>query len=516
MDIKKLVGQLFVVGFDGTTMTESLKQLIHEYHIGAVILFNRNIGTLEQLKQLTEDLQKEAKNAGYSEPMLICLDQENGVVRRIDDLLTRFPGGMTLAATGETDISTNVYKASAKELASCGINWNLAPVADVNNNPENPIIGVRSFGDNPQKVADLVVASMKGMQAGGVISCLKHFPGHGDTQVDSHLSLPIIDKSQEELEKTELVPFKAGIKNHCDTIMISHIQFNSVDGRPASLSHKMVTGLLREQLGFDGVVTTDCLEMDAIAKTVGVQEGCYQALLAGCDFLMVSHTLAEQIAAMEYISEKIADKELDVSRVHASIDRIRQLKERYVSWEDEPITLTVSEKENHQHLADETYQKGLTYVDKRSGNHSSAMSDKVLVLFPNEKGMLRVEDIRHSYDFSTLFEKLGSDVQVVLYDKQGLTDSGADLSGLLSNVEMVVLCTVNVMKDDWIVSAAETLPVRTKHIVMRNPYDADLIHNEHIEEIVFTYEPSSFVLEKSVSVLAHELSVSGQMPVKLK
>lgn len=516
MDIKQLVGQLFVVGFDGVSMTESLKGLIHEYHIGAVILFNRNIGTLEQLKQLTKDLQQEAKNAGYSEPLLICLDQENGVVRRIDDVLTRFPGAMTLAAAGDTKIAAEVYEASAKELASCGINWNLAPVADVNNNPKNPIIGVRSFGDDPRKVADFVVASMKGMQAGGIISSLKHFPGHGDTQVDSHLSLPVIDKSQEELEKTELVPFKAGIEADCDTIMISHIQFNSVDERPASLSHKMVTGLLRDKLGFDGVVTTDCLEMDAIAKNVGVSEGSYQALLAGCDFLMVSHTLTEQIAAMDYIAGKIADNELDISRVQTSIERIRQLKQRYFNWEKEPVTLTASEKENHQLLADEIYQKGLTYVSKQSENQLSSTFDKVLVLFPNEKGMLRVEDIRHSYDFSSLFNKLGSEVQVVLYDKQGLTDSEADLSGLLSTVDTLVLCTVNVGKDDWIVSAVKSFSVKIKHIVMRNPYDVDLIQNESIEETVFTYEPSSFVLEKAVNVLTHEFSVSGHVPVKLK
>ncbi len=250
-ELERKIGQLFVVGFDGTTVNPKIKKLIHDYHVGSIILFSRNIGEPEEVLQLTSDLQKEAKKAGYEKPLLICLDQENGVVSRIHKGLTTFPGSMALGATDNPQYAYKIGLATGKELKALGINWNLAPVLDVNNNPDNPVIGVRSFSENAEKVAAFGEAMMKGLQDAGVMTSLKHFPGHGDTNVDSHLDLPVISHEMERLENIELVPFKACIEAGADSVMAAHVYFPAIEPEediPATLSKRVYVDLLRKSL----------------------------------------------------------------------------------------------------------------------------------------------------------------------------------------------------------------------------------------------------------------------------
>ncbi|MEI2401057.1 glycoside hydrolase family 3 N-terminal domain-containing protein, partial [Paenibacillus phytohabitans] len=218
-DLRKKVGQLMVVGFKGIKASDEIKELICEHHVGGIILFARNIGTPQEILSLTNELQQVAKDAGHEHPLLICIDQENGVVRRLGEGTTIFPGAMLLGATGEPEHAYQVGVATGKELKALGINWNLAPVMDVNNNPANPVIGVRSFGESADKVSEFGRMAMKGMQEAGIITTLKHFPGHGDTNVDSHLDLPVISHNINRLEQIELRPFIDSIKAGADTIM---------------------------------------------------------------------------------------------------------------------------------------------------------------------------------------------------------------------------------------------------------------------------------------------------------
>src|SRR5690606_2186935 len=286
MSLRQKIGQLMMIGFHGTRLSEKVQRMIVEDCVGGIILFGRNIGTPEEVLRLTSDLQTCAKTAGHPFPLLISIDQENGVVRRLGKGTTLFPGNRLLGAVDDEKVTRHIARATAEELKRLGINMNLAPGLDVNNNPQNPVIGVRSFGESVDGVIRHGLAFIEGHQAVGVVTTAKHFPGHGDTDVDSHLDLPTVPHGLKRLETVELRPFQEAIDAGVCCVMIAHVffpAFEAEDKVPATLSHSVVTGLLREKMGFNGVVTTDCLEMDAVSKTIGTVEGALRALKAGVD-----------------------------------------------------------------------------------------------------------------------------------------------------------------------------------------------------------------------------------------
>ncbi len=326
-DLRRLIGQLMVCGFPSPYVDSHVEQLIREYHVGNVILFSRNIESFDSTRHLTQQLQQLAQDSGQTQPLLICTDQENGMVSRFSKDVPGFPGNMALGATGDDKWAYSVGHMTGAFLALAGINMNLAPVLDVNNNPLNPVIGVRSFGDNPKRVAEMGVAMIRGLQESNVIACGKHFPGHGDTHVDSHRDLPRIPHHLGRMKRIELHPFEQAINQGLPAIMTAHIVFEQLDADyPATLSPKVLQGLLRETLGFTGVITTDCLEMQAILGTVGVGQGAVMALLAGADMIMVSHHFDLQIEAMNAIYDAVVKGQLPVARLEEAYGRIQRLK----------------------------------------------------------------------------------------------------------------------------------------------------------------------------------------------
>src|SRR5436190_18435868 len=289
MTLEEQIGQLLMVGFWGTTPSLEIIDLIQRYHVGNVILFSRNIHETQQVLELTQKVQEIAKKAGQRYPLLIAIDQENGIVQRLGDIVTIFPGNMALGAIGSEEIAYEVAMATGNELKGMGINMNLAPVVDVNNNPANPVIGIRSFGEDASLVARLGTAMVKGYRAAGIVSCLKHFPGHGDTTIDSHLSLPVIPYTFERLEALELIPFRSGMEAGAESLMIAHIAFPKLmeqNTLPATLSSTIVQGLLRNQLAFKGIILSDCMEMEAISETFGTERGVVMAVKAGIDLVL--------------------------------------------------------------------------------------------------------------------------------------------------------------------------------------------------------------------------------------
>src|SRR6266849_3979956 len=225
MTLEEQAGQVLMAGFWGSTPSQEIIDLIQHYHVGNIILFSRNVRDARQVFELTRSLQQIAREAGQRYPLFIAIDQENGIVQRLGEATTIFPGNMALGAIGTEEMAYKVASATGQELKALGINMNLAPVVDINNNPANPVIGVRSFGEDPQQVARLGAAMVKGYHAAGILSCLKHFPGHGDTAVDSHLALPMIPYTLERLAAVELLPFRSGIEAGAESVMIAHISF---------------------------------------------------------------------------------------------------------------------------------------------------------------------------------------------------------------------------------------------------------------------------------------------------
>jgi beta-N-acetylhexosaminidase len=326
------IGQCVMVGFQGTVPPPGLIELIERERVGGVILFARNCrGGPAQVRALTARLQAIARAAGHVQPLLIAMDQENGVVRRLGSGATEFPGGMGLGAAGDPDLTAAVARASAEELRALGINLNLAPVADINNNPANPVIGVRAFGDDPAVVARHVAAAVRGYIAGGMIATLKHFPGHGDTGTDSHTGLPLITHDRARLEAAELLPFRAGHGAGAECVLTAHLALPRLTGGrivPASLAPEIVRGLLREGLGFNGVAITDCLEMGAIARGEGIPAAAIAALRAGNDIVLISHRDDRQRAALSALHAALAQGTLAIETVRAAAARVLRLKQR--------------------------------------------------------------------------------------------------------------------------------------------------------------------------------------------
>jgi beta-N-acetylhexosaminidase len=327
-DLRRWIGQILMAGFPGQGADHQVRHLLVDHQVRNLILFGRNVASLEQVRALTCSLHELAATAGVEDALLIATDQENGIVRRLAPDLPGLPGNMALGATGRPALSRQVGFATGRLLRTLGIQVNLAPVLDVNNNPQNPVIDVRAFHEDPDQVAGFGVEMVRGLQAAGVAACGKHFPGHGDTAVDSHSALPWIPHELDRLRSVELKPFRASIAAGIDMLMTSHVVLPNVDpdGVPATVSRRVLTGLLRQELGFQGVVITDCLEMSAIVKTLGVGEGAVQALLAGADMVLVSHRLDRQEEAIQAIVRAVQKGRLPADRVQEAAARVRVLR----------------------------------------------------------------------------------------------------------------------------------------------------------------------------------------------
>ncbi len=315
-------GHLVMVDIPGTSLAAATAEFLRRHHVRAICLFRRNLGTEDEIRKLTADLREVM--GPYS---LIGIDQEGGSTIRAT-FLPQAPAAMALGAIGDAALCEEVGATVARGLRSLGINWNFAPVLDVNNNPRNPVIAERSFSEDPLEVARLAGAWMRGSLREGVACCVKHFPGHGDTSVDSHHALPTVDKSVAELEALELVPFRALAHAHADTpaapsVMTAHIVYPQIDPEhPATLSRPVLTGLLRENIGYDGVVITDALFMKAIHDKYGHALGAVMALQAGADMPLAQGNLAEQAATVKAIEAALQEGHLlpaDVKRSEARL-----------------------------------------------------------------------------------------------------------------------------------------------------------------------------------------------------
>lgn len=331
MTIKEMLGQKLIFGFHGTELSEEFIALVKEYKIGNVILFLRNVTDAAQLRRLCAQIQELIqKETGY--PAFIVIDQEGGMVSRLPADAVNTPGAMAIAATGDPQNAALASEITIRQLRGLGANFNMAPVLDVNNNPKNPVIGVRSFGDDPEQVAAFGTAAARPYENSGILCCGKHFPGHGDTAVDSHLGIPRVDKTVEELEQLELIPFRRAVAAGIPAMMISHVMFPNIEPEevPCTMSRRIVTGLLRETIGFEGLILTDCMEMLAIQDHYGTPEGTVAAIKAGVDLAEISSTIALEWGAARAVNEAAERGEFDMDEIRASVEKILAYKKQIV------------------------------------------------------------------------------------------------------------------------------------------------------------------------------------------
>src|SRR5918996_1322629 len=282
--IRRDIGQLLIGSLPGTTITPEMRSLAKEFQLGGVILFSRNIEAPEQVAELAYDVQSLATEL----PLWVSVDQEGGRVARLKAPFTEWPPMAVLGRSGDEKLAGRFARALAAELRAVGVTLDYAPVLDIHTNPKNPVIGDRALADDAQLVARLGVAIIKGLQENGVAACGKHFPGHGDTSVDSHFDLPLVEHPPDRIRRVECVPFRAAIAADVAFMMTAHVLVPSIDDeRPATLSPRIVRDMLRDELGFRGVIVGDDLEMKAVARQFTVPDAAVQAIAAGCDGLLI-------------------------------------------------------------------------------------------------------------------------------------------------------------------------------------------------------------------------------------
>jgi beta-N-acetylhexosaminidase len=317
------IPRLFCLGFDGLTVPDHLLPLL-EAELGGVILFRRNLQDVEQICRLTAGL-----HAAAASPLLVGVDQEGGRVTRLPSPFLAPPAAAILGAVNDERLTADLARAVGRELKVAGFTWNLAPVLDVHTNPANPVIGDRAFSSDPDRVARLGVAVIQGLTQAGILATAKHFPGHGETETDSHLTLPESPQSGARWRAVEFVPFRRAILAGVPLVMVAHLRCPALDPEaPSSLSRAVITGILREELGYDGVVVSDDLEMAAIAARFNPGEAAVRFLEAGGDLILFCQDAARQRTAIAAVEAAVRTRRLPEARLLASLDRIAGLRKR--------------------------------------------------------------------------------------------------------------------------------------------------------------------------------------------
>lgn len=508
--LEEKIGQLLGVGFDGLQAPDYLLEWLAQGRVGAVILFARNVESPEQLARLTASLHAAAKH-----PILIGIDQEGGTVARLRQGFTESPGAMALsaAASGNAARVERVSRVLAQELRALGINWDYAPVVDLAYNAQNPSVGTRSFGIDPERVSELVASAVRGFQQGGVAACAKHFPGLGNTPIDTHVALPTLDTPLDTLIERDLMPYRAVIDAGVASIMTTHTIYSTLDtAAPATLSPIVVKRLLRDELGFDGVVTTDCMEMKAIADNFSPGESAVMAILGDVDLVLFSHTRAMQEAAFAAVLNAVRSGRIPESRIDKALERIAAMKARFPI--DAPPDLSRIRHPDHLATVQEAARAGVVLL--RGSLPVDLPENTVLVEFVSilESGVVeRGEPTGMGRLMSQAFPQvkcmtLKADLNPLALQAVLAQVATSDL--LLLGTRNAHLLPEQLVQAKGLMQAVD----RTIHLCLRNPYDALALPGA--ETVLCSCGDSTPSLEAIIDALRGEFVPTGRLPVPLE
>jgi beta-N-acetylhexosaminidase len=520
LTLEQALGQQFLLSFAGKKKpSREILQAIRRQHIGGIVLFRaKNMGTLAELRALTAALQKAARESGQP-PLLIAVDQEGGQLMAVGDA-TPFPGNMALGATRSEDLARRVGHAIGLECAALGVNVDFAPVTDVNNNPANPVVGTRSFGESARLVAKLGAAMIEGLQSAGVAATAKHFPGHGDTASDSHHGAPILPHSIERLKRVELPPFQAAIKAGVKMIMTAHIALptlNEGENVPATLSRAILTGLLRTQLRYDGIIVTDALDMHALDQGPGLAAEAMAAIDAGADLVLFNHDLAKLVSAFPVVAQAARRGFLSTAEIQASARRILALK-TWVARKKQP-PLSVVGGRAHRALATEVARRSVTLVRKGAGALPLSLkrTARVAAVVPRPVDLTPADT--SSYEIPALGAALRRRHPHVEEIQVAMNPDAAEvraLRGKLARFDLVVMGTINAGSHPGqadLVNALLQQGTPTIAVALRMPYDLAAFPG------VPTYLCTYSILPPSMEALADGLfgriPFVGRLPVTL-
>ncbi|WP_339302714.1 beta-N-acetylhexosaminidase [Paenibacillus sp. FSL R5-0519] len=328
LTLEEKIGQMILAGVQGTTLDDQAKQMIADQKVGGIIFYANNVTTLEGTAKFVQSIKE--TNQSNPVPIFMSVDQEGGKVSRMPENVESIPSNKKVGQTKDSALAETMGELLARQVQLAGFNVDFAPVLDVNSNPKNPVIGDRSFGSSADLVSRMGIAEMKGLRNEGIIPVVKHFPGHGDTSVDSHLDLPVVNKTEKQLAELEWIPFQAAVKEQVEAVMVAHILFPKLDpDHPASLSDVIIGEHLRGKFKYNGVVITDDLSMGAIAKNFKLNEAAIATVKAGSDILLVAHSYESAKTIFHTLMNAVKSGDISESRIDESVYRILALKQQY-------------------------------------------------------------------------------------------------------------------------------------------------------------------------------------------
>ncbi|TCS95075.1 beta-N-acetylhexosaminidase [Hazenella coriacea] len=517
MSLDQKIGQMFLVGFESsgqqeaTVMNDQAKELIEKYHVGGILLFERNIKNMNQTVELNHQLQSLSLSTSEI-PLLLAVDQEGGKVIRIKEGVTVFPGNMPLGATRDPQLAYQAGKQMGNDLRALGFNLNLAPSLDVNNNPKNPIIGVRSFGEDPQLVKQMGISMINGFKDGNILASVKHFPGHGDTSLDSHIDLPQVAHSRDRLSQIELVPFQAAIEKDVDIVMTTHTTFPAIDptpGLPATLSKKVLTDLLRGEMGYQGVIATDDMEMGAIVKHFGTEKASVLAIQAGADLVLIGHSLEKQKGAIEAVKKAVEDGTITEERINQSVKRILQLKaerlgENSIVKQPLPLVKKGSELTSNPEVAEKIAEQSITLVQDPKGQLPVKLDKQTQLLILTEK---------RPKGFEEAFQQEGLQAKSIYLDRL----QSKDIPELLQKgqeADVILVGMSDVAADSPMIELVNQLSGLKKpiiHIGLDTPYEVSLLPKGSTYLAIYGSTPTS--LHAVAKAIHGKIELKGQLPV---
>jgi beta-N-acetylhexosaminidase len=510
MSLERKVGQLMSVAFHGTQITSSLEAMIRERGVGGVILYSENFTDAAGLAKLVADLDRISREA-KSLPLFFEIDQEGGPVIRINKGATILPSQMALAATADPERSVRAAATiTAAELRALGVNWNFAPVADVNDEPTNPIISNRSFSSDPARVSSLVTAAIQAYAAAGFFCCAKHFPGHGSTTTDSHTGLPKIEADRATLDRIELPPFRAAIAAGVPAIMSAHIVVPALDATPelpVTLSKAVMTDLVRNTLGFRGIVVTDDLEMGAL-KSVGEAQAGLRALQAGADYLLFRFDENAQLEGHRLIADAVRSGSLSGTRLDESVRRVVDAKRRFGILDgrrDQSAPDLAANARTALELA-----RGATTLLRNRG--VLPLRGRIFAVSPTNA------DISFFEGQPTLSSVIAAKRADAITQSLPLRPSSAEIDRVVTAsraADVVVVGTTNLFaypeQVDLVRALAKEKPVAV--VALRGPYD--ILSIPEIAAYVCAYDSREPSLTAATEVLLGERKPSGSLPAAI-
>ena len=512
LTLKEKIGQMIGLAFYGDTYSDELKYQIEDIGAGLVIYFKDNCTSLERIFDLNKELNKHAKI-----PPFIALDQEGGMVARVTTGITQSPGAMAISATNDVKNAYDAAYNMGKELRMLGFNFNFAPDGDINNNPLNPVINVRSYSDKPEVVSEYVLNSVHGYTDSLMMSSIKHYPGHGDTSVDSHLGLPMVDFDKERLYNMELVPFIMAKEHNLPGIMASHVMFTKFDkDYPTTLSRKVVHDLLREEIGYNGLVVTDSLTMKAVWGRYSIEEICLNGFNSGCDILLLcgARDLKMQKEFADTAYRLACEGKIKLENIDAAVERILHYKEMFKCGEMPNKFSDVKDKfEDKLSMAkaNEIALKSITVVKNEHNLLPITKKDKTLVVFPILKVVTLVDNPDNS--LNSLGDFFPFEVDKHYISINPTDEEKASLNQKISSYDKIIYCSYNACFNSEQASLINSID-KDKLIViaLRTPYDLNVLD---VKNYICSYEASVLSFTALVKILTEDIKATGILPVTL-